>query len=493
MDIKSCNNKCFDSSTDDYGGTIDNYTAEALETAGAPVNVFKLLGIHEQGELVDLTGSGTSLASGSAAGSLPQYAFNDNTDQWISSATGDAVAGTTYIGYNFGTLKTTSGNEQYQPPAPIRKHITTIRIKQGGTTANHAIQVRIERSDDGGASWKRVDVVNVPDSNNIETLYLRQSAPSQMWRIVPILFNGDSTDPWVVEELELMDYNATSIDNIQDLLFMENRDRDYAKQSVQLKAQYDLIDVQTELTKFGIDIPQQFIFTVSFSRMVELIGRPVVIGDIIELPSEAQYDHNMNKVKKWLEVTDTTWSTEGYTPTWKPLLYRITAQPLLASQETRDVTGLPHDWEQLSDDDFLLGSLANEGAYQSSENLEKSALEASPETGTDPSGLEEVVIDPSSNEVVSEVSYGDIYTRDGIPPNDNPYTTGTRFPDGPNDGDYHRLEYDPALNIPTKLYQFNAVKHKWIFIETDERTIKSSFRPNVQAIMDSTTKQDLDK
>ena len=35
----------------------NQYVVETLEISGAPINVFKLLGVHEQGKLIDLTGN----------------------------------------------------------------------------------------------------------------------------------------------------------------------------------------------------------------------------------------------------------------------------------------------------------------------------------------------------------------------------------------------------------------------------------------------------
>ena len=72
--------------------------------------------------------------------------------------------------------------------------------------------------------------------------------------------------------------------------------------------------------------------------MIEKLGRPIIIGDIIEVCPEMAYDQNMNLVKKYLEVTDAGWSAEGYTPGWTPLLYRFTAQQLIPGQEHRDIS-----------------------------------------------------------------------------------------------------------------------------------------------------------
>lgn len=464
---------------------MENLAAQALEISGAQVNVFKMLGIHEQGLLQDLTGSGNPIASGTAPGSLLADLFTAGPLTWQSSGVGSGVL-QSFVGYNFGTKKNVAGGERYAPGMPIYQEITTIRIKQSANQVNRVLQARIERSDDGGVKWKRVDVVNLPNTNNIETIAIKQSAPSQIWRIVPIYFAGGDTDYWEIEQLQLMNYTQTNLNNIQDMIFMENRDREYADVSVQLRVYYDLIDVQTELSKFGIDLPQQYIFTTSFARMIELLGRPVVAGDILELPSEAQYDPNMTSVRKWLEVIDAGWSTDGYTPGWKPIIYRFTAGLAVASQETMDIFKSDKGYDTLVDGDFAItDSPLNMLSQFTTEAVLKKAIDDVPEIGADTSDL------ASGMNLFNEVgSYDgrDYSVEDGMPPNNLPYTEGDSFPAAPADKNYHRITYDPSLNLPAKLFQWNLTKLRWIYLETDRRQIQSSHRPSLRAKMASKTK-----
>jgi hypothetical protein len=482
----------WDLNSDACGGKdtvyMENLAAQALEIAGAKVNVFRMLGIHEQGLLQDLTVSGNPISSGSAPGYLLSDAFNANAGTWQSSQVGPAVLNS-FIGYNFGTKKTATGTERYGVPQPIRQEITTIRIQQSQNPLNRVLQARIERSDDGGVTWKRVDVVNLPNTGNIETIALKQSALSPIWRIVPLLFAGGPTDSWEVEQIQLMNYTQTNLSNIEDMVFLENRDRDYADISIQLRAHYDLIDVQTELTKFGIDLPQQYIFTVSFARMVELLGRPVVIGDIVELPSEIQYDPNLTAVRKWLEVIDTGWSTEGYAPGWKPIMFRFTATPTIASQENMDLFKSDKGYDTLVDGDFMAAdSPLNMLAQETTEAVLKKAVEDVPVTGADTSGIQSGM-DLFNN--VGSYDGRDYSVEDAMPPNDLPYTEGMAFPTSPSEADYHRMTYDPSTKLPTKLFQWNHVKHKWIYLETDRRMIQSSYRPSLRAVLESTTKKNI--
>ncbi len=469
---------------------MEDVAAQAIEIAGAVVNVFKLLGVHEQGLMLDLTGQGNAISSASAPGTLSSYAFTPDPDSWISAAVGTGVSGA-FIGYNFGTKKTVANTERYAPSQPVRNEITTIMIQQSADPLRRVLQARIEKSDDGGTSWKRVDVVNFPNTGNLETISIKQSGASPIWRIVPLLFAGGVSDPWEVVRLQLMDYTQTSLDNVQDMIFLENRDRDYANISVAIKARYDLLDVSTELTKFGIDLPTQYIFTVSFARMVELLGRPIVIGDLLELPSETQYDATLRPVKKWLEVTDCTWSLDGYTPGWKPLLYKITAEPALASQETMDVFKQNKGYDQFSDDEFLNTVLPTQNlGNEASDAIETKSKEDVPEVGADTSGTQS-----GMNQFNEIGSYDgrDYGVEDGLPPNNLPYTEGLAFIPSPADQAYHRLTYPQHLQLPPKLYQWNHTKHRWVYLETDRRREQSSHKPSVDRILNSANSRPLSR
>lgn len=553
----------------------EQIAAEALEIAGVGVNVFKLLGVHEQGRLVDLTGAGHAISSGTASGSNIASAFDMSVGTvWKSSFTGtDVVSKPAWLGYYFGFKQSTPGVSRYGAPQHIVQHITTMRIQQSPIATRRASQIRVERSDgkiiigtpqfvglgDGSIQnirtgyyslpgtlileatspttflvshsetgnlgtaivgsnfsnqhiqfsiqagsipfsvgdmfiigldirWLRVDVVNLPNTGNLETISVKHSVPSPYWRIVPLFFSGEaSNEPWEIETLQLMDYEATSLDNIQDLFFQENRDRDYASCSNLLRAQYQPMDSIGDLGKFGFSILDQYVFTVSFAKMVEALGRPIVVGDILELPSEMQYDHNLKPVRKYLEVTDTGWSSEGFTPGWKPILFRFQAVPLIPGQEHRDIVGtINTNLYSASDDDFFNGinkPIATENLIASDANAAQ-AKDDTPEEGTDP-------MDIASNKAylgpTTKADNWDLYIEDGLPKDGLPYGEGYQLPDvsTATDGDYFRLNYPQSTNIPARLYQFNSVKGKWVYVETDRRMEKSSFKKSVKKIISS--------
>ena len=574
--------------------TMASYAAENIEIAGAIINVFMLKGVYAQGLLMDLTGAGSPLSSGSSAGSDVSNAFNISGLGWSSAQTGHNVVTTpAYIGYYFGTKKTPTGQEKYDPPVSIVQQITTLKIQQGANSQNRVTQARIERSDGSLSSnltftgagngqlislrpgwnpresnifvaanslnsfivtsntygyagtatvgqdfgcqdvlfriqpgttpfqvgdafnitlslnWIRVDVVNLPNTPNLETVSIKPSAPSPYWRIVPILFSGDTTDSWDVIKLEMIDYQATQLDNIQDPIFMENRDRDYSTSSIPLKCAYQPMDSIGDLGKFGFSIMDQYAFTCSFARMVDLLGRPIVIGDIIEVTPEVMYDPQLKPIKKFLEVVDCAWATDGYTPQWTPLLYRFLANQVLPGQETKDIFGTPDQLAYTIDDGSFFCNVGTNPITGASiqttpstitDTIKAEIMDAVPETGQDPttiaSGMPEV---PTPQGVPGagrgQTDQMDMYIEDGLPPDGLPFTEGYVLPDNTvsSDGEYFRLNYASELNIPPRLFRFSLAKMRWIYQETDLRGSYSSMKPSLRNALVSMTAKPLNQ
>lgn len=553
----------------------ENVAAENLNVSGAAINVFKLLGIHEQGRLVDLTGNGRALGSGN-----PGAAFDALAGPWVSAETGiDVTTAPAYIGYDFGIRKTSYSQPELAPDANYTQHITSFRIQQGSIAGTRALQVRVDRSNGGykidplkvdftgtgngalgsfvsGASpkpgtlmavaltpttfsvmfttpqetsivgiatvgvrfnasfgsflitagaipfaqndlfsaeieleWLRVDVVNLPNLPSPSLIRIKQSTPSRYWRLVPLSFAGTLTgDAWTVEKLELFDYQQTRLDDIQDTLYLENRDRDYAKASIQIKAAYTPFDAVSDLSKFGFQVADIYTFTTSFAMMVTALGRPIVVGDVLEIPHELQYDHNLRPVRKFVEVSDVSWSAGGFTTTWRPILYRFQAQALIPSQEHRDILGTVDTQKYIIDD----GSF-----FQGIEQIQTSPL-----TVTEANGADAITAVPEKGTNVREQASGTNrfnqpgsydgrgpYVEDGLPPDGQPYETGFKLPDvsGVADGTFFRLEYDPQLKIPARLYKFSSVKNKFIYVQTDRRNERSAHRPSQLEILNRTT------
>lgn len=461
---------------------MDQQNQEQLAIAGAQVNVFKLLGVHEQTDLIDLAKNGTPLSGGDAPNYTSSYAFQATRTEWRSKQTGlAAILASAYIGYDFGIIKITTGRQRYGIDADIRHMITTIRIKQSSNPNMRVTKARVERSQDG-VKWFGVAIVNLPNNDALNAIHFKHSVTNRYWRLRPLDFTGGECDSWGIQALEMHDYSATDLKNIEDKIFLENRDRDYDKDAVLLKGFYQLLSPQTELTRFGIEIPSAtYNIKVNFNSTVAMLGRPLVIGDILELPSETQYTPDLKPVKRYLEVTDVTWDADTYTPGWQPLMQLVTAQPALASQETQDIFGKlakSIDSSGLFDQDD-----GNHPMWQDftavNEEISQQALSNVPERGSEGSNTvreftnEEVALAKAAGHPhISKFGLNPkgLYVEDAIPSNNAPYTEGPDYPQTPTDGDYHRLTYvGLAQNVPARLYRWSDKKGRWVYMETDRR------------------------
>jgi hypothetical protein len=264
---------------------------------------------------------------------------------------------------------------------------------------------------------------------------------------------------------------------------MENRDRSYSMDPIDIKAYYSLIDITTDLTQYGIQLSDQYTFKFGFNLTINKLKRPIVIGDILEIPCEVQFDINMNPVRKYLEITDVGWDSSGFTPGWQSTIYSVIGKPMLASQETMDIVGdLNNDFFENVLDTY------NSTALKVSNNIKATANTNVPEFGAninDTVTIPENIVENAANYGVdlnklnpNPIGYG---LEDAMPPNNAPYTEGDEYPKNPLNGDYHRLTYSKLSDpIAPRLYQYSSKKNRWIFLESDKRFASNSKKPQLE-------------
>lgn len=475
----------------------DSYISEQLSISGADVNVYKLLGIHEQGKLIDLTGDGRAISNGDHPNFPAKKAFDLFKTEWRSLQLGQDVILKSFIGYDFGEIRLDNDRLRYGIETFIKHNIARIRIKQGCDSINRATKIRLERSHDG-VRWYGVGIRDVDDCDGIVTVDFPASVPSRYWRIRPVEFNGGETDYWSVQALQMMDYEKTDINNIQDKTYMENRDMDYTDSPILMKGAYNPTDNQSFLSKWGIANGiggELFFIEFSWSDMIRVLGRPLVIGDVLQLPSETQYSANLEPVLKYLSIIDTGWSPNGYSAQWTPLVFRVVAKPAIASPETQDIFGkMTEEYDELGVADTNDGQ--NNKKYQDIFDVDHTIVANAntevPERGEDTANVQKL-----SDEVYEWAeSFGDkdmsehdrrrnLWAQDGMPPNGEPFTQGDEFPKNPSDGDYHRLTYSKIRQgIPPRLYRYSSAKTTWVYLETDRRAYISVIKPHLQEFTD---------
>lgn len=137
---------------------------------------------------------------------------------------------------------------------------------------------------------------------------------------------------------------GSSITDIQDNIFMENRDRRYDPNGVIINAHVEQQEDQPyDLSAFGIISPlgDTQIFRVHINSFeADGLSRYIIVGDVIEVPFFS--DRNGNNM--FFEVTDT-----DEKPSFENFYVTITATRVKDSQEMEEIEGIPSNSDALDD------------------------------------------------------------------------------------------------------------------------------------------------
>lgn len=138
---------------------------------------------------------------------------------------------------------------------------------------------------------------------------------------------------------------------IEDLLFMENRVRKYDDVIYELRGSMVIIDQDYDLSQFGLFLgSDQTIFTVHINSMIQMMGRKIMAGDVIELPfqrDDLQLDDDSPATNQYWVVQEATREAGGYDAGWRPHLWRIKAKQMQDSVEFADIFGTGEDADDL--------------------------------------------------------------------------------------------------------------------------------------------------
>lgn len=265
------------------------------------------------------------------------------------------------------------------------------------------------------------------------------------------------------------DGNATmDPTSIQDMLFLENRDRAYDKDTLELRGVYNVHDSDFDLRQFGIFLNNDDIFLeFHLNGMLAIVGRKIMSGDVLELPhqrEDAFLDEKKPAANKYYVVTDANRASNGYSQTWFPHIWRVKCTPLTNSQEYKDILDKPPEdpFGLLVDDpDYpsigdIIGNLDKD--MEINDAVIQEAKKYVPKRNYE---TQQFWIVPGSDK---EGEYPWIFAGDGIPPNGAALVgSGKSFPANPLEGDYYlRLDYEPHV-------LFRREGPRWRRVEIDYR------------------------
>lgn len=267
---------------------------------------------------------------------------------------------------------------------------------------------------------------------------------------------------------------------IQDVLFMETRDRNYDPDVYVLRGIYTMQDLDFNLSQFGLFLQNDTIMMhFHLSTSVDALSRKIMPGDVIELPhlkDEYAMDDNYVALKRFYVVQDVSRPTAGFSQTWYPHLLKAKCVPLVDSQEFKQIL----DQDSGNGDGSSLRDLLStyNKSIEINDQIIEQAMADAPVSGyntrsfyvipTRDNGLIDVAdtsdiwSDASIDQSILDASAvlrspkGTLYlgynTENGIPPNGAPFTQGLEFPHGPANGAFClRTDY-----IPNNLYRYNG-------------------------------------
>ena len=290
--------------------------------------------------------------------------------------------------------------------------------------------------------------------------------------------------------------NAIPELGIQDLLFMENRDRHYDPDVFVIRGIYTLQDLDFNLSQFGLFLNNDNIMINFHLRSsFDALGRKIMAGDVIELPhqkDEFALDDSIVALKRFYVVSEVTRPASGYSQTWYPHLVRAKCSPLVDSQEFKEILDADSGAEDGSTLRDLLSTykknieINNQIIEQAQADVEKSGYKteqfyvvpiststgglATPaDTSIDNIDASSDLLDASAVLATPNKNYYIGYlTGDGIPENGIPYGFGITFPNGAIEGQFFlRTDY-----LPNRLYRYDGIH--WIKYEDNVRMTTST-------------------
>jgi len=280
---------------------------------------------------------------------------------------------------------------------------------------------------------------------------------------------------------------------IQDLLFLENRDRHYSEDVYVIRGIYTLQDIDFNLSQFGLFLQNDNIMvTFHLRSSFDALGRKIVAGDVLELPhqkDEYALDDSLVALKRFYVVSEVTRPASGYSQTWYPHLIRAKCQPLVDNQQFKEIFDKDSGAEDGSTLRDLLSEyqksidINNQVILQAEEDVPKSGYETKhlfviPTEDTtgfvdikDASETINITEDTFDASAVLSTPTKNFYvgylTGDGIPPNGAPYGFGITFPSNPVAGEFFlRTDY-----LPNRMYRYDG--SHWIKFEDNVRMTTS--------------------
>jgi hypothetical protein len=277
-------------------------------------------------------------------------------------------------------------------------------------------------------------------------------------------------------------YGSTAVTNIQDLLFLENRDSTYDTEIYRLRGIYNVQNIDFNLSAFGLFIDNDTLYmTVHINDFIKYVGRKPISGDVIELP-HLRDDFALNdfdiSLPRYYVIEDVGRASEGFSATWYPHLYRLKVKRVtdnqkfasIFNQKVNDANGKPTDTslrdllstynKELEINNQLVAQAEADAPKSGFETRQFYTMAADPETG-------KAVLTTTAGTVTPGVPERSGYTGyllgDGYPANGYDFGFGIQFPANAIADDFFlRTDF-----LPNRLFKFSG--KSWVAVEDSVR------------------------
>jgi hypothetical protein len=242
---------------------------------------------------------------------------------------------------------------------------------------------------------------------------------------------GDATQPSKAKS------KKQGIKQIQDLFFLENRDRAYDTTVYELRAAYNVQDYEFNMSQFALFLDADTMYMeFHINDVLEKLNRKLMSGDVLEFPhlrDDALLEEDAPAVNKFYVVEDVSRSAGGWSQVWRPHMFRVKMKPLTDSQQYKDILESAVTGPDGEDTGFNVRDLISDfrDQIEISDALVQQAEKEVPYRNFETAHFYVVPGDEMGKQ------YPWIFAGDGKPPNGAELAgSGISFPEEPKDGDW---------------------------------------------------------
>ena len=284
-------------------------------------------------------------------------------------------------------------------------------------------------------------------------------------------------------------YDAVKETNIQDLLFLENRDRKYSEEIYRIRGIYNVQNIDFNLSQFGLFIDNDTIYmTVHINDFIKYIGRKPLSGDVLELP-HLRDNFALNEYEiglpRYYVIEDVGRASEGFSATWYPHLYRLKLKKITDAQQFADILDKPAidangdpinktlreilstRGKELEINDAVILQAEADAPQSGYETRQFYTLAVDEQGKTTLNTADATELDASISTITAlesntrpvRTGYTGFLVGDGFPQNGYDFGHGIQFPEAAGPDDFFlRTDF-----MPNRLFRFNGTR--WIKVE----------------------------